>query len=62
MYLVADVGGETNRQMKVKRRSSQADVPSMAMGDIAFNLLIWLQKSAFLLKDYIKKHKNIYIV
>ena len=41
MYLVADVGGETNRQMKVKRRSSQADVPSMAMGDIAFNLLIF---------------------
>ena len=27
--------------MKIKRRSSQADVPSMAMGDIAFNLLIF---------------------
>jgi len=27
--------------MKIKRRSSQAEVPSMAMGDIAFNLLIF---------------------
>jgi len=27
--------------MKIKRRTSQADVPSMAMGDIAFNLLIF---------------------
>jgi len=27
--------------MKIKRRISQADVPSMAMGDIAFNLLIF---------------------
>jgi biopolymer transport protein ExbD len=28
-------------QMKIKRRTSQATVPSMAMGDIAFNLLIF---------------------
>ena len=27
--------------MKIKRRASQAEVPSMAMGDIAFNLLIF---------------------
>ena len=27
--------------MKIKRRTSQATVPSMAMGDIAFNLLIF---------------------
>jgi len=27
--------------MKIKRRTSQANVPSMAMGDIAFNLLIF---------------------
>ena len=27
--------------MKIKRRTSQAEVPSMAMGDIAFNLLIF---------------------
>ncbi|HIA18931.1 MAG TPA: biopolymer transporter ExbD [Planctomycetaceae bacterium] len=27
--------------MKIKRRVSQAEVPSMAMGDIAFNLLIF---------------------
>lgn len=27
--------------MKIKRRTSRADVPSMAMGDIAFNLLIF---------------------
>ncbi|MBM80672.1 MAG: biopolymer transporter ExbD [Planctomycetaceae bacterium] len=27
--------------MKLKRRASKADVPSMAMGDIAFNLLIF---------------------
>jgi biopolymer transport protein ExbD len=27
--------------MKISRRSSKADVPSMAMGDIAFNLLIF---------------------
>lgn len=27
--------------MKIKRRKSQAHVPSMAMGDIAFNLLIF---------------------
>ncbi len=27
--------------MKIKRRSSQAEVPSMAMGDIAFNMLIF---------------------
>tara|TARA_B100000809_G_C14656116_1_gene357807 strand:+ start:100 stop:507 length:408 start_codon:yes stop_codon:yes gene_type:complete len=27
--------------MKIKRRAIRADVPSMAMGDIAFNLLIF---------------------
>ena len=27
--------------MKIKRRASRAEVPSMAMGDIAFNLLIF---------------------
>lgn len=27
--------------MKIKRKTSRADVPSMAMGDIAFNLLIF---------------------
>jgi biopolymer transport protein ExbD len=27
--------------MKINRRASKADVPSMAMGDIAFNLLIF---------------------
>ena len=27
--------------MKISRRASKADVPSMAMGDIAFNLLIF---------------------
>lgn len=27
--------------MKLKRRTSRAEVPSMAMGDIAFNLLIF---------------------
>ena len=27
--------------MKIKRKQPQADVPSMAMGDIAFNLLIF---------------------
>ncbi|MEC7556863.1 MAG: biopolymer transporter ExbD [Planctomycetota bacterium] len=27
--------------MKIKRRATRADVPSMAMGDIAFNLLIF---------------------
>ena len=27
--------------MKIKRRSSQAEVPSMAMGDIAFNLIVF---------------------
>ena len=27
--------------MKIKRRAVRADVPSMAMGDIAFNLLIF---------------------
>jgi len=27
--------------MKIKRKTSQADVPNMAMGDIAFNLLIF---------------------
>ena len=27
--------------MKIKRRTVRADVPSMAMGDIAFNLLIF---------------------
>ena len=27
--------------MKIKRRTSRAEVPSMAMGDIAFNLLIF---------------------
>ncbi|MFP6621372.1 MAG: biopolymer transporter ExbD [Pirellulaceae bacterium] len=27
--------------VKIKRRASQAEVPSMAMGDIAFNLLIF---------------------
>ena len=27
--------------MKIKRRTAQAEVPSMAMGDIAFNLLIF---------------------
>ena len=27
--------------MKIKRRKSRAEVPSMAMGDIAFNLLIF---------------------
>jgi biopolymer transport protein ExbD len=27
--------------MKIKRRSHKADIPSMAMGDIAFNLLIF---------------------
>jgi biopolymer transport protein ExbD len=33
---------ESERQtMKIKRRTSRAEVPSMAMGDIAFNLLIF---------------------
>jgi biopolymer transport protein ExbD len=27
--------------MKIKRKKSQANIPSMAMGDIAFNLLIF---------------------
>ena len=27
--------------MRIKRRATRADVPSMAMGDIAFNLLIF---------------------
>ena len=35
--------------MKIPRKKSRADVPSMAMGDIAFNLLIFFVIAYFVM-------------